>query len=72
MTFTDKYLKERIPAVKTVFKGDDPIEKEMVLEITDYDRGIIEMKAGNAYYRFRHVDLERAVTSIQVRQEVNA
>jgi hypothetical protein len=72
MTFTDKYLKERIPAVKTVFKGDDPTEKEMVLEITDYDRGIIEMRAGNEYYRFRHVDLERAITSMQVRQEVNA
>ena len=72
MKYTDKYLKERIPAVKITFKTDAaPIESECEIEFTDYVHGIIELKIGYVYYHIRHVDLERAITSMQVRREAD-
>lgn len=72
MRFHNKTQLHSIAAEKTVYKnihGDKiPHQYDAVINITDWEDGIIEimLEDGNTYYRIQHTDLERSITAARI------
>jgi len=74
MQFDNKSAMKKFAAIKREFgpqtkKGyPDLYESDVVLNITDWEDGFIEimLEDGRTYYRMAYTDLERAITASRI------
>jgi len=65
---TDLYDLSKLKAIKSTFVDETERCIDVVIDVTDYDSGYVELQVEpNKYYRFRHEDLTAAIMAIRVR-----